>query len=386
MSHANQHIACRSELILILILALFALPTSVLGREVAFSGQASGAVTLKDGETDIGARYIPELSLLKQLPDGYEFNAEAAANARWSSRFHGSDQLENTLKIDPYRLWMRFASPQYEVRAGLQKINFGSATLLRPLMWFDSVDPRDPLQLTDGVYGLLGRYYFKNNANVWGWALYGNDSLKGWETSPSDKRSIEFGGRAQLPVASGEMGLSFHQRRAEPKNGSVGGYSPVQGKFQEQRFGLDGKWDLGVGLWFEGTLTHREINPSERSYQRLLTLGMDYTFDIGNGPHLLFEQFVQDEAQQVFSSGKGSWISALSVDYPINILDTITVIVYYDWNRSEWSRLLQLQRTYDRWQIIASGFWNPKQTSPTSAQTSGSFAGSGALLTLVFNH
>jgi len=58
-------------------------------------------------------------------------------------------------------MWIRLSTKQFELRAGLQKINFGSATLLRPLMWFDKIDPRDPLQLTDGVYALLARYYSK---------------------------------------------------------------------------------------------------------------------------------------------------------------------------------------------------------------------------------
>jgi hypothetical protein len=61
--------------------------------------------------------------------------------------------------IKPYRLWARYSTSQLEIRAGLQKINFGSANILRPLMWFDQMDPRDPLQLTDGVWGILGRYY-----------------------------------------------------------------------------------------------------------------------------------------------------------------------------------------------------------------------------------
>lgn len=34
-------------------------------------------------------------------------------------------------------------------------------------MRFDQVDPRDPLKLTDGVRGLLGRYCFLNNADIW---------------------------------------------------------------------------------------------------------------------------------------------------------------------------------------------------------------------------
>ncbi|GAI27146.1 unnamed protein product, partial [marine sediment metagenome] len=59
-------------------------------------------------------------------------------------------------------------------------------------MWFDRIDPRDPLQLTDGVYGLLLRQYFLNNANIWVWGLYGNDDLRGWEYLPSEAKSVEF--------------------------------------------------------------------------------------------------------------------------------------------------------------------------------------------------
>ena len=110
---------------------------------------------------------------------------------------------------------MKFSGDQFEVRAGLQKINFGSASMLRPLMWFDQIDPRDPLQLTDGVYVLLGRYYFLNNANIWVWALYGNDSRKGWEQIPSLKKVPEFGGRLQLPVSHGELGTTYHYRVAD---------------------------------------------------------------------------------------------------------------------------------------------------------------------------
>ncbi|MDR1585772.1 MAG: hypothetical protein LBS07_06360, partial [Prevotellaceae bacterium] len=102
-----------------------------------------------------------------------------------------------------------------EVRLGLQKINFGSAQLFRPLMWFDAIDPRDPLQMTDGVWGGLFRYYFQNNANFWLWTLYGNDEVKGWETAPSAQSLPEIGGRVQLPLKQGEVALSYHLREAD---------------------------------------------------------------------------------------------------------------------------------------------------------------------------
>jgi len=374
--------------ILLLSCVILAWYTPAHAQTVDLSGQASGWVTVRNDDTQIGLRYIPELSFAKQLWETYEISAEAAVKAQWFSRYEeGWDRVEKDTEVDSYRLWVRFASSQYEVRAGLQKINFGSATLLRPLMWFDSIDPRDPLQLTDGVNGVLGRYYFLNNANIWLWGLYGNDDLKGWERLPSYDREIEFGGRVQMPVPEGEMGLSYHHRRVNPEGTSFGVQYPAQGKFSEQRIGLDGKWDVGVGLWLEGTVTRQDLDVPEPRYQKLLTVGTDYTFDIGNGPHLLLEQFVGVETKNLFGSGDSQSISALLADYPLSFLDTVSAIVYYDWEIDDWSGFLTWRRSYDRWQIHLSAFRNPDRTSIAQDATTGSsFSGNGVQLMLVFNN
>src|SRR5690606_40300081 len=108
------------------------------------------------------------------------------------------NQWNSNGRIKPYRLWARYSGNQFELRAGLQKINFGSATILRPLMWFDQMDIRDPLQLTDGVWAMLGRYYFLNNANIWLWVLYGNEDPKSWETFRSEEHTSELQSREHL--------------------------------------------------------------------------------------------------------------------------------------------------------------------------------------------
>ena len=89
--------------------------------------------------------------------------------------------------------------------------------MLRPLMWFDKIDPRDPLQLTDGVWGLLARYYFLNNANIWLWGLYGNEKPKTWEIGKTNQHYPEFGGRFQSPVPKGEAAVSYHFRMADTR-------------------------------------------------------------------------------------------------------------------------------------------------------------------------
>jgi len=124
-------------------------------------------------------------------------------------------------------------------------------------MWFDRIDPRDPLQLTDGVYGILMRDYFLNNANIWIWGLYGNKNTKGWEFLSTKARSVEFGGRFQHPVGNGEMALTYHHRQIDPNQSLPGLDMANVSSVPENRFTLDGKWDIGIGFWFEGTLTHQ---------------------------------------------------------------------------------------------------------------------------------
>ena len=94
---------------------------------------------------------------------------EISINAFGFGESPGWDDLDTTGRLKLYRGWGRFKTSRFEGRVGLQKINFGSALLLRPLRWFDSVDPRDPLQITEGVYALLVREYLPRNFTVWVW-------------------------------------------------------------------------------------------------------------------------------------------------------------------------------------------------------------------------
>lgn len=122
----------------------------------------------------LGGRYIPQLNFNIPLKNNQLFDIEASANLFGDMGIQ-SGNISTDGKIKPYRAWARYSSTRMEARIGLQKINFGSAQMFRPLMWFDSMDPRDPLQLTDGVWGGLFRYYFPNNSTLWLWSLYGNN-------------------------------------------------------------------------------------------------------------------------------------------------------------------------------------------------------------------
>ncbi|MCU0643131.1 MAG: hypothetical protein MUC94_02630, partial [bacterium] len=203
-----------------LILLLVTIPG--FAQSIDFQGQISSWVTVNGKQVEksqLGVRYLPELLLEQSLTKALTISTDIALNSYGSGQFNGWDKIATDGGIKPYRLWLRLASSQFEMRLGLQKINFGSAALLRPLMWFDRIDPRDPLQLTDGVYALLLRYYFLNNTNFWLWGLYGNDATKGWEIIPSDQKKIEFGGRWQIPIYNGEFAITYHHRQADLRRG-----------------------------------------------------------------------------------------------------------------------------------------------------------------------
>lgn len=354
----------------------------------AFSGQAIGWTVMnpeRPFQVQGGLRYIPEISFT--LPAGnFNVDGEFSANLWGSATTWAGDSIATDGKISPYRMWLSFYGNRFEIRAGLQKINFGSAALFRPLMWFDRIDPRDPLQLTDGVYGLLGRYYFLNNVNIWAWGLYGDDKTKGWEVFPSRKNSIEFGGRVQLPVYTGEVAATYHHRKADP-HGVIPDSLIRNPFFPENRIGLDAKFDLGVGIWVEGAVIHQDLEYTDLKYKSLLNAGMDYTFSLGNGLTLMTETFGYLQGKHLLGSDEHVFFGLLSASYPLTIIHNLSAMVFYDFTHGDLYRFVNWSLTFDRWSFYVMGFWNPEtyQLYNFDAQTT-LYSGWGFQLMAVFNH
>jgi hypothetical protein len=368
---------------------IMAIHTAAFSLTFHTKGQIIGWLTAnanKSIKPQAGLRYIPAFSLEKTFKKGHALDFELSLNAYGTARFHALDDIRTEGEIDPYRLWARFGTSQFEARIGLQKINFGSATMLRPLMWFDSIDPRDPLQLTDGVYGLLLRYYFLNNANIWVWGLLGNDKPKGWEVLASAKDIPEFGGRIQVPLGNGETAVTFHHRKIK----TAGILQPIELEtiqFSENKYALDGKWDIGVGIWFEATMVHQDTQALPYPWQKALNIGLDYTFGLGNGLNVIGEHFVLTASQGAWESGETVKFTALALNYPLGLLDTLTGIFYYDWKNEDFYSFLRWQRTYDKWSIHVMAFWNPSRFAIYQVgQDNSLFTGKGIQIMIVYNY
>ena len=347
-----------------------------------FSGQLSAWGLYNQGNTlpvYLGVRYIPTLNYTFNLKNQQKIDFETSLNLDGNMGFRPFDRNLEEGSFTPYRFWARYSTKQLELRLGLQKINFGSATLLRPLMWFDQIDPRDPLQLTDGVWGLLGRYYFMNNANLWLWCLYGNDKQRPWQIDATDKKSPEYGGRFQTPVPKGEVALSFHHRRTDVLS--------LNTNKSENRIGLDGKWDLGVGLWFEGTWVNKKREIGSVNNQEILNLGMDNTFSIGNGLNVVYEQLFLAYDDKAFAFSRPISFSGLSLSYPLSMIDNLSTISYYDWTNKVSYNFLTLKRQYNKISFYIMAFWNPVHYQlPQQGNSVNYYSGKGIQFMLVFNH
>lgn len=364
------------------------LQAALAGEPLRFKGQLSAYTHINAGNAYPwwnGGRYLPQVNLEFPGSEGRLIDFEASANIYGNVGIRQFDEFSTGGNIKPYRLWARYSTSQIEIRGGLQKINFGSASILRPLMWFDQMDPRDPLQLTDGVWGVLGRYYTLNNSTFWLWALYGNDKPKGWEAIKTNARIPEAGGRIQLPAGSGEAAFSYHYRVADSRDLAEEQLRHKQ--VPEHRLGFDARFDRVVGYWAEASWKTMGRDMGMLTNQEILNLGMDYTFAWGNGLTVVYEQLFAAYDEKPFRFSETISFSLLNASYPIGMFDNISYILYFDWRNGAAYNFVNWQKQFNSLTVHLMGYINPKSYRiPTVTSQEMLFAGSGLQVMLVFNH
>jgi len=362
--------------VILFALLLFISVVVIKGHGFDFKGQFSswGAVirSQNDWGGNSGIRYIPQFNYSYSPGENDLLNTEVLLNTYYTTNSFSDDY---TFKF--YRAILRYSTSQSEIQLGLQKINFGPAQLLRPLMWFDKTDPRDPLKLTDGVYALRYKYSFLDNSILWLWCLFGNIDTKGYEICPTANNVPEFGGRIQSSILEGEIAATFHTRKV---NANFFGY-------RENRYAVDGRWDIGVGLWFESVWQQNISDLQIYKWNRMTTFGTDYTFPVGNGLYFLAEHMSSAVSYSFGNSDKDMQISAMMMTYSLGVLDNLTLQEYYDWHNKNLYQYFQLQRIYDNFIINVALFHYPANgenlffTSNTSL-----LSGYGLQLMLIYNY
>ena len=351
-----------------------------------FDGQILGQTNVgfgKESTKFLGTRYLPEFTFNKEIDSLSSFAIETSVNISLSKTNIPDNSSDINSNFSPYRIWLRYLKKNWELRLGLQKIDFGSAQLLRPIQWFNQIDPRDPVGLTNGVYGLLVRHYFKNNSNLWLWGLYGNEKQRGLDALTTLNDSPEFGGRFQTFIPKGEAALSYHYREAGANNiPFFENYSSP-----EHRIGFDSKIDIGFGMWTELTYVHRAKNIGILTNQLLLNLGVDYTFRIGNGLTVSKEYLFSNSTDSMTNESLRRGFSALNFNYPLGLSSSLSGLIYQQWNNNTQTLMLNYQQQFNSLSGYIILYYNPKTVEGIQQNDIfQSFSGPGIQLLIVFNH
>lgn len=327
------------------IAVLFRLPNlSAKPLELSPSLQFDSVLSFSEN-TDSGALLLRSLP---QLDATYSFN-KFEIDSSIIGVFSGSQVISFEEPVDMssklHRGWLRFRSDRHELRLGLQKINFGTAKVLRSLQWFDQIDSLDPLAYTPGVQSGLWRYYGENSGNIWLWGLLNNRHPMGDLPIRTKKDQIEYGGRIQLPPSWYEFAFSYHNRSVEVSELISEPYIMNHSIF-EQRFGIDAVWDKIIGLWFESSLYLYSQDAFFAKRHLSITVGGDYTFSIGNGLYTNIELMVRQA--ELYDTTTESYMVSLFQSYPMSFYETARLYVISCLDCEYSTTRLEYQQTFDK--------------------------------------
>lgn len=91
-------------------------------EEIMVNGQASAWVVFNGGR-QLGMRYIPDMRVSHPLAEGKDIDGEISLNLFTWAPFNSMEDFGDNADLKLYRLWVRYATSQLEMRLGLQKIN-----------------------------------------------------------------------------------------------------------------------------------------------------------------------------------------------------------------------------------------------------------------------
>ncbi len=344
--------------------------------ELSLSGSASGT---QDDEVNIVTRYLPAIEYQSSLSDAWDYDVEVRWQVQWGGQLDTFD--ENGIVADPYRVALNLQSAQTEYIIGLQKINFGPSRLLRPLMWFDSVNPTDPLALTSGVTGISAKFHYEFGWSSQAWLFLPDDPI-GWEGLPDQEGTFETGGRITIPNDLGQLGISTHWRIAD-----ASANSPDDPDLYEGRFGLDGFWDIGIGLWIESVYKNQQFSDSPFLQQLQSTIGADYTFWVGNGILLSTEHMLINIWDSPWVDDTNKVISTIMSSYSPTMFDQVSFMLFMDWETETPLAYASWGQTYDSFRFTLGAFYTEVVSSQGSnTGLSSNFSGKGIQLTVAYNH
>jgi hypothetical protein len=207
--------------------------------------------------------------------DGHIFDFEVIGDLIYTGGIREEVDLVEEYDAELFRGWIRYEKGNFNIRAGRQPILFGAGALFRPLGLFDTRDISGIIPLTRGVDGVRSTYFLSSTSSVEGWAV------------PAQKDSrVIVGMRGEVNIGPIEMGavLQYHPKTDLPFLADF--------NLEMVQMGYHLKGEHVVGYWNESRLDIQQDQPGD-PLRFDTVFGVDYTFDVGQGLHVLLEYFLR---------------------------------------------------------------------------------------------
>ena len=261
---------------IVFLFAAYFAPQPVKGFDGELEGRflsgSSYVIDSPSGFKDFDSEVEIRLGLLGNAWEGetWQLDYEISADANQGDGPSVQSGLRQETKIDFFRAWLRLDRGDFKLRGGRQKILFGAGAIYRPLGFFDTRNVTGVFPQTRGVDGFRATWFPSSSSLLESWLL------------PAKKEGALIAGlRGEALIKDIEAGwvIQYHPK-SDVKD-------LTDYKQEMVQIGYHFKGEKEVGFWNESRL-----DIEMQSALRFDTvLGTDYTFNLGEGLHILLEYF-----------------------------------------------------------------------------------------------
>lgn len=218
-------------------------------------------------ETDISGNGYVNITV-----DYFNYFGEMARMYRLINEQQQSNAPYQEVKLD--RAYFQLSKKKIQLIAGMQRISLGKSFIWSPFDVFNRVNMLEPLEEKRGVNAVKFTYYPSNLSRIM------------FIVSPSETLS-----ESRLGFIT-----DFNYKNTDFQLGLISDYDGFRKRYIA---GFNLKSEIEVGYWIETAFIKQEnylpggilqLEGNKKWYTTFI-LGIDYTFDIGNGLYMMAEYF-----------------------------------------------------------------------------------------------